>query len=444
VRIDTPMASVGAVRWERFGLAGGLRRHPGRIEAEMKKTGWVSAVLAAALILAIPGAAPGVPAGGADALGLDGVGPAESPRMQRAKDLISEDRWVAAIAELQAAVADAKEPSRDEALFWLAHSQNQAGDLAEAVESIRQLQREFGRSRWTAPAYSLLIELAQKLGRLDVLWRMVPPTPPSTPPPPAGRTTRALRSPHRSVPPPPRPAPAAAPSEPTASTRPAPPPPPVPWVADTYLPDADRRIEALGRLIRTDATKVMPLLRNIALETGNPGAARRAVFVLAQSRHPDAPSMVVDVAKRAAGPVKLAAIRELGRFGGEYVSRELLQVYSTADMPVKHQVVLSLGQRADTDALLKIAKSEKDAHLRDAAIVTLGRAGGREQLRVLYADSSRAARQAVIRGLFNARDEDGLIRIAEQEKDARLHSYVLERLRLMGTPGARAYLEKSK
>ena len=105
--------------------------------------------------------------------------PADSPRMARAKDLISEERWTAAIPELRAAVHDPKEQNKDEALFWLAHSQNQAGDLAEAVESIRKLQADYPKSRWKRPAGSLMIELAQKLGRRDVLWMTaVPPTPP--------------------------------------------------------------------------------------------------------------------------------------------------------------------------------------------------------------------------------------------------------------------------
>ena len=80
------------------------------------------------------------------------------------------------------------------------------------------------------------------------------------------------------------------------------------------------RIQALGQLIKTDAQKVIPILRNIALEPANPGAARRAVFVLAQSRNPEAQSTVVDVAKTGPEPVRVAAIRELGRFGGPEVS----------------------------------------------------------------------------------------------------------------------------
>ena len=44
---------------------------------------------------------------------------------------------------------------------------------------------------------------------------------------------------------------------------------------------------ALGSLIHTDAAKVIPMLKEIALESGNLAAARRALFVLAQSGRPE-------------------------------------------------------------------------------------------------------------------------------------------------------------
>ena len=370
----------------------------------------------------------------------------ESPRMERAKDLISEDQWLAAIPVLRAAVSDPKEQNKDEALFWLAHSQNQAGDLAESVESIRRLQREFPKSRWSEPAYSILIELAQKLGRNDVLWWTAAPPAPAMPPDVPGPRTH---EPGRRTVSPPRPPdspgrPTAPSARPPEAVPPALPPPPGAWISETYLPDTDLRVQALGRLIHTDAHKVIPMLRKIALESGNPAAARRAVFVLAQSRNPEAHLTVVDVAKTGPDPVRVAAVRELARFGGASASGDLLEVYSTADLPVKQQVVISLGERADTAALFKIAQSERDRRIRETAIIALGRAGGREHLRVMYAKASPELRQAVVAGLFNARDEEGLIRIADQETDPGIRAEVLTRLRLIGTPRAKAYLAKTK
>lgn len=376
---------------------------------------------------------------------------AESPRMARAKNLMADEQWSRAIRELRAAAADPREPNKAEALFWLAHSQNQDNDFAAAIETIRQLEREYSSSRWVKPARSLLIELAHKLKRDDVLWwtavpppaRAVPtprPMPPSAAPqpvpmpaPPFARTPEA---------PPQMPQPVAPATTPPQAVPPVPPAAPPAWVVETWQPDTDQRILALGSLLQKNEALVVDLLRHIALDDGNPGAGRRAVFVLAQSGKAVAQSAVVEIAKRGPEPVKLAAVRELGRFGGPEASKALLQVYSNANLAVKRQVVSSLGARAEVSALYRIAQSERDPSLRSTAIVALGRVGGREQLVRLYGNGQRGSKRSIIVGLFNARADDELIQIADKEDNPELRREVLSRLRLLGTPKARAYLLK--
>ena len=82
--------------------------------------------------------------------------------------------------------------------------------------------------------------------------------------------------------------------------------------------------------------------------------------------------------------------------------------------------------------------------MRDAAILTLGRAGGREQQRVLFPRASRETRRAIVRSLFLARDDDSLIALPGQETDPTVRSEMLTRLRAIGTPKARAYVESVK
>jgi HEAT repeat protein len=384
----------------------------------------------------------------------------ESKRLSRAKDLIADERWAQAAEVLKAAADDPKEPSRDEALFWLAHSQNQARDMAEALDTIGRLERDYRASRWVKPAQSLRIEIAQRLRRNDVLWyTAVPPVPPAMPAPPAPpqpptpAPASTSRRPRMAPPVPPAPAPgqvtpvaAAPPALPAPPSTPAPPLPPRPrgWLPDNYLPDTDLRIQALGSLIRTDAPRVIPILKQIALDSENPGQARRALFVLAQSGRPEAHSTVVEVARMGPEPVRIAAVRELGRFGGAGIANELLQVYSTSNEPVKYQVVTSLGERSATWALMQIAQSETDRPLRDRAIVTLGEAGGSDQLRVLYSRAVADTKRPIIWALFNARAEEELIRIAGRERDNGVRQEILTRLRLLGTPRAKAYLESVK
>ena len=218
-------------------------------------------------------------------------------------------------------------------------------------------------------------------------------------------------------------------------------PAPTAWLPEGYHPDVDLRIEALGALIRSDA-QVIPILREIAVAADNPGDARRAIFVMMQSGSPEAREMVYQVAKVGPEPAQLAAVRELGRFGGQQAYDTLLQVYATASVVVKSQVVTSLGDGEQRVALFKIAESEKNPDLRDTAIVTLGRTGGGEQLRVLYQRAGTRMKKPIIMGLFNARQTDTLIRIAEEEKDPALRAECIRSLRLLGTPRAKAYLQK--
>lgn len=388
----------------------------------------------------------------------------DSARLGRAKDYIADEQWTRAIAELRAVVADPKDKSRDEALYWLAHSLNQAGDSAAAITTIRRLEREYPTSLWVKPAGSLRVDIAVHLQRSDVLWWMaVPPAPPapvvpaaprapSVPPaapaPPVFATPPAAAAPP--VPPPP-PAPGHRPLPPPAAPHVAPafPTPPVPpgaWLPEEYRPDADIRIQALDRLMVTDATRVIPILKQIVLASENTREASRALFVLAQSGKPEARKTVVQVAMLASEPVRIAAVKELGRFGGPDASQDLMRVYANSDLAVKMQVVTSLGERAERTALLQIAKAEKDPSVKATAIMTAGQAGGpevREQLRLLYKQVGMDAKRPIILGLFSARAEDELIRIADEEKDPQLRAEALMRLRLLGTTKAKAYLQKA-
>jgi HEAT repeat protein len=210
-----------------------------------------------------------------------------------------------------------------------------------------------------------------------------------------------------------------------------------------FYPDTDLQVQALSTLIHTDAAKVVPMLKKIALEADNPDA-RRAVFALAQSRIPLARATVIDMAKRGPEPVQIAAVRDLGLFGGPDVTDDLLQVYSTAKAPVKQQVVMAFGDRADVKALLHIVESEGNRVIRQNAIIMLGRAGGSKQLRSMFVNAPVEIRRAIIDGLFTARDDEGLIRIAEQESDVKLRQEVMTRLRILGTPKAKTYLERAK
>jgi HEAT repeats len=413
------------------------------------------------------------------AIGMAVAAPApDSKRMGRAKDFIADEQWGRAIVELQAAVDDPKEENRAEALFWLAHSQHQAGDDSSALQSIARLERTAPTSPWVHPARSLRIEIAQRLRLEGWLWTMAtppaPPTPAAAPvrpgavPRPAAMTPPAQPAPPTmtmtmtTAPPPavPMPAPPAPPPGVTAPpprfSRPARPPvtpapvapPPAPWTSEVWpaptpgWTDGTLRVQVLTGLLDAHSTQVIPLLRQIALDPNSPDEARMAVFVLAQSRVPEARRTVVEIAYDAAEPVRIAAVRELGRFDGPSISTELMRVYTMRSTPrLRHQVVSSLGERADNASLLRIVKQEAEPTVRDFAIVTLGRTGAREQLRTLYVQAPPSSRPAVLTALFTMKDDDELIRIAKTERDPALRLRARQQLGLLATPKALKFLE---
>jgi HEAT repeat protein len=211
---------------------------------------------------------------------------------------------------------------------------------------------------------------------------------------------------------------------------------------DGWQPDASQRIQALSSLIQTDAQKVIPILREIALESPDPGEARRAVFVLAQSGKPEAYSCVLEIARSGNETVQIAAVRGLGQFGGRDVADQLLQVYTTVNPRVKFQVVDSLGERAATSALLRIAETEDDKRLKETAIVRLGQAGAGDQLQRYYFRARTDLKEPIIRALVLAKAEDALIRIAETEGDETIRRQAISGLRLLGSAKARQFIEK--
>jgi hypothetical protein len=209
-------------------------------------------------------------------------------------------------------------------------------------------------------------------------------------------------------------------------------------------PDVTIKLQALTGLMESHSDQVIPLLRQMALDRNSPDEARQAVFVLGQSRRPEAQRTMVDVAYHAAEPVRIAAVRELGRFEGAGISSELMRVYDTGGTPrLRRQVVASLGERADSMSLLRIVKAEREASVRDYAIVTLGRTGNRDQLRTLYVQAPQESRTAVLNALFAARDDDELIRIAKSETNPLLRKRARDQLRMLATPKALKYLEEN-
>jgi len=276
-----------------------------------------------------------------------GTGTVADPgdRLDAARLLIFDRNWPKAVAELRRIVEDRREPMRDEAAFWLAHSLFQMGDPSEALRVIEMLEREYPRSQWVMPAASLRVDIATRIGRPEMLWEIVV------------------------TPRPPRPVVAPAP--------PAPPKAPLP-PALTFV---DVKIQALGGLLVREPERAVPALREIVIEAVESPQARRALFVLGMSSHEEAREAVVHFARTGPDELRVVAVEQLGRWPNLRARHVLTSVYGSSSERVKLEVLRSLGEaRADRD-LIRLVRSEKDESLRDFAIA---------QLRLIDTQAARA------------------------------------------------------
>jgi HEAT repeat protein len=185
------------------------------------------------------------------------------------------------------------------------------------------------------------------------------------------------------------------------------------------------------------------MLKEVALSTTDIDRARRAMFVLMQSNRLDARTAVAEIAKGGPEPVTLAAVRELGLASAPDTGRLLADLYVSGTSPVKTQVIRALGAARQPQRLMQIVRTEHERSLRETAVAALGQAGARRQLAMLYRQEPDL-KLPVITALFTAAGEGELIAIAEAERDPRLRGEAITRLKLFGTPRAKAFVESRR
>jgi hypothetical protein len=357
-----------------------------------------------------------------------GTGTEPEDKLDAARLLMFDRDWAGAVVALRKVMADRREPLRDEAAFWLAHSLFQMGKASDALEVIGALESQHPRSRWLMPARSLRVEIATRTGSSELLWRAAqppaPPAPPTPVTPPAARAPRAPRA--VGVPPPP------APPDP-------PPPPPVMTMTDV-------RIQALSGLLLEAPDRAVPALREIVVQHQETPQARRALFVLGLSPHEQALETVMHFATTGPDALRVVAVEQLARWPSADAKRTMTYAYSSGSPRVKLQVLQSLGASGGASYLYEIVTTEDDPDLRESGILGLAHARGRAELARLYARTSapRAERTAILEALCAAGADRELVTIVRQERDARLRDAAIAQLRTLNTPVALRFLRTLK
>jgi len=249
---------------------------------------------------------------------------------------MDEHRWQDAVVSFDK-VINAKGKRVDAAVYWKAYSLNKLGKPQLAAATCDQLRAQDPNSQWNRDCSALTVNvhidteaLAESMKNVNVQVRAM--TDPSVED--VGMWDNS-NPPHGS--------------------------------------DEDLKMLALNSLLNQDPARAIPLLRGVLNGNGSPAMKKHALFVLAQSKSPDADAILHDAAMGKMGPeLQREAIRSIAVFEGKRSNDTLVEVYkATSDPKIKKSVISGLFITQDAPRMVELARSEKDLELKRSIVSQL-------------------------------------------------------------------------
>jgi HEAT repeat protein len=252
---------------------------------------------------------------------------------------MDEHRWPDAVTAFDKVISE-KGDRVDAALYWKAYSLNKLGKMPLAVATCDQLRSQFANSTWNKDCAALSVD--------------------------SGVDPRAMADQARAM------ADQARIKMKTDQIR------PMIKIApfDRYIgeedngvprgSDEDLKILAINSLMNKDPTAALPLLRGILTSNQSINVKKHALFVLAQSKSPEAESVLHDAALGKLDPqLQEEAIRSMAVFQGKRANDTLAEVYrTTTDPKIKKSIISSMFITKDATRLVEMARNEKDLELK--------------------------------------------------------------------------------
>ena len=289
---------------------------------------------------------------------------------ERAQRAIERDEWSEAVDRFQAIVAAAGVRA-DAALYWKAYALDKLGQRAEALAAVVELTKTFPKSRWLSDARALDVQVRQRAGQTVPLDA-------------AG--------------------------------------------------DEELKLLALNALQHSSPDQAIPMLLQLIQGTQSLKLKERALFVLAQSRSPEARKVLLEVARQGNPDLQRRAIDYLGVHGSGENRVVLAELYQTStDVEVKRRVLRAYMVSGDRARVLAAATAERNEDLRVEAVRQLGVMNAHEELWQLYQkESSVAVKRQILQAMFVGGNATRLIELARTETNPELRRIAVRNLGLMG------------
>jgi hypothetical protein len=244
---------------------------------------------------------------------------------------MDENRWQEAVSAFDKVIRD-KGKRVDAALYWKAYSLNKLGKTQLAIATCDQLHSQFADSPWNKDcnAISVDVQVDPKVMTAD-------------------QTKMKMDHVHPHV--------RIAPIRPDMGGGEG---------GVTRGSDEDLKILALNSMLYRDPTTALPLLRGILSGNQPLRVKKHALFVLAQSKSPEAEGILRDAALGKLDPqLQGQAIQAMAVFQGKRANDTLAEVYrTTTDPKIKNSIISAMFITKDASRMVEMARSEKDLELK--------------------------------------------------------------------------------
>jgi len=306
---------------------------------------------------------------------LNGLRGSNDP-YQRGLDAIDAHHYDEAVEDFNQVVAAAG-PHTEGGLYWKAYTLNKLGRSADALAAIDQLRKSYPTSRWLDDAKALEVEVKQSSGKAV---------------------------------------------SPEAET------------------DEDIKILALNGLMQSDPERALPQVENLLKTSHSPKLKRQAIIVLGLNSSPRARQDLEQLARGGNPDLQLDAIRYLARGKDSNAGQLFSEIYAASnDVNVKRAILNTYTATKDKDRLTQIAKTEKNPDLRNQAIRDLGEIDGQPEIWQIYQSETTPEGKAALLGYMHQNGNlDKLAEVARTDKDASVRQAAVHAIasQRAGNPGA--------
>ena len=244
---------------------------------------------------------------------------------------MDEHRWQDAVSAFDKVIGE-KGKRVDAALYWKAYSLNKLGKTQLAIATCDQLHSQFADSSWNKDCNTISVEVQADPKIMA-----------------ADQTRLRMDRVHPSV--------RIAPVRPDLGERDS---------DITRGSDEDLKILALNSLLNRDPATALPLLRGILIGNQPLRVKKHALFVLAQSKSPEAEGILHDAALGKLDPqLQEQAIQAMAVFQGKRANDTLAEVYrTTTDPKIKRSIISAMFITKDAPRMVEMARNEKDLELK--------------------------------------------------------------------------------